>query len=1282
MKKILCAFLSAALLASTAVTAFAAETAGSTNTTPVLTEGTYAPNQVIVMFKDSAIDTNTVPKKADIEAVGASFGDGMEASSSENDALGAADEEVKILSKVLGDDFVLEDTLIFDESQANSKSGEPVGASAYSSSGSMNVALVSSDKYDTAALIEMLSKDKRIEKVEPNYYITDQSVDYSLDDPLNWYNYQANSPLYNNTGGDNVSSRGNDPEGCISTNAANAWSKLNGDEEEIVVAVIDSGVNTFHEDLKDVLWTNPGNIGLEGEHGFNFSDNASDVTDLLGHGTHCSGVIGAQANNGVGIAGIGSVANVKIMMCATSSAIELDDGNRLSYDTLGAFNYVLKAKQRGVNIVATSNSWGSPGNSEILDDIITRLGEEGVISFFAAGNENNNIDDQSYFPAGGNSPYKVTVGAAGINGERACFSNYGRAKVDLFAPGVDILSTVGYANYFPNIDSAENRSETTAYYGLFDGSTVIENGCATPSVTDCGGTVKQFGASVFRIQGKDGDESYSTDATCTLSLDAEHTFTKSDSPASLKVTLSNFDSNAAYYLYFPFESDPHTTAENTDFSVYLMRDSELKGVGAAVSTGEVIVEQDGTCSMFNDGFTGVRIDKTHFDMATHVNSHSDHKEMIISADELNGRKTGIGFCIMPYSEDEAADNTLTFYIDSIAVSKPGADIFVDESYQVMSGTSMATPAAAGAYAALTSVYPKQEGQSGSEYALQNRARLLSCVTETQALSDYCATGGYLDLSRIDLDSPSFTRVECDTESDSIVISGTNLNKKAYTLSYQRRAVEGSAPVALPSSGMTVEFAADGSSVTIHNAKALFSTYTEFTLLDGSGPVAKICDFIVKGQPKLRQILNEPYPQTINDEYFILPNRHLITDTAGEKLYGFDITSGTLSRFDGVQMGDVKGTEIQEATLQYFKTQGYSDFDIRNNITVNPKTNCSPITMDNKAFLFIDAEYTSSDEGTYNEARLLLASMDYTAQKPSWSFKEMSDYRDIFGLDFYSGPLFFAMNGKIYIIDEKSSEDSEERTPIMVSYDVGADEWALEQTPPLLLTEPRTGVKDGKFYMTMGSYFTPENGTTYRCLDTAIHCFDGEGWTRLGEIPYLGGNTKAAPQELFAQTKGCFVPVKDGLLFFDCPADGGGNLFLYHTGTNEIEPLFYSNYGYKPDGLTLYSAVETKDGIYYIEKTGDGKMDMFNMYLLPADSGAYTPSYSKIILGDADGDGKVTINDATMIQKYLAEFDMPDNFVLKACDTNGNGSVTISDVTAIQRYLAEMETTEGIGNPIE
>ena len=121
LKKILCAILSAALISVSAVPAFAAETSDKSETAVTLKEGTYAPNQVVVKFKDSAIDTDTVPKKGEVEAVGADFGELADASSSKQEALGAADEEADILSKSLGGDFVLEDTLVFYTPQADSK---------------------------------------------------------------------------------------------------------------------------------------------------------------------------------------------------------------------------------------------------------------------------------------------------------------------------------------------------------------------------------------------------------------------------------------------------------------------------------------------------------------------------------------------------------------------------------------------------------------------------------------------------------------------------------------------------------------------------------------------------------------------------------------------------------------------------------------------------------------------------------------------------------------------------------------------------------------------------------------------------------------------------------------------------------------------------------------------------------------------------------------------------------------------------------------------------------
>lgn len=73
--------------------------------------------------------------------------------------------------------------------------------------------------------------------------------------------------------------------------------------------------------------------------------------------------------------------------------------------------------------------------------------------------------------------------------------------------------------------------------------------------------------------------------------------------------------------------------------------------------------------------------------------------------------------------------------------------------------------------------------------------------------------------------------------------------------------------------------------------------------------------------------------------------------------------------------------------------------------------------------------------------------------------------------------------------------------------------------------------------------------------------------------------------------------------------------------------------------------------------------------------------SYVLLGDADGDGEVTINDVTMMQKYIAGFEMPDNFVLKVCDTNCDGKITIDDATEIQKYVAEYEIPYPIGKMI-
>ena len=137
--------------------------AAETDETIELTEGTYAPGQVVVLFKSSAIDTGSVPKKGELAPVGANLGEMMDASSSAREAYAAADEETDILSKSLGADFVLEDTLVFADAPDSEGKLPALGASADASAkDGLTVALVSSDKYDTATLIRLLGKNKNV----------------------------------------------------------------------------------------------------------------------------------------------------------------------------------------------------------------------------------------------------------------------------------------------------------------------------------------------------------------------------------------------------------------------------------------------------------------------------------------------------------------------------------------------------------------------------------------------------------------------------------------------------------------------------------------------------------------------------------------------------------------------------------------------------------------------------------------------------------------------------------------------------------------------------------------------------------------------------------------------------------------------------------------------------------------------------------------------------------------------------------------------------------------
>jgi len=222
-------------------------------------------------------------------------------------------------------------------------------------------------------------------------------------------------------------------------NALAAWNISTG-SNNVVVAVIDTGVLYNHSDLSSNIWNNtreiPGN-GYDDDNngytddicGWDFVNSDNDPIDDQEHGTHVSGTIGAIGNNSLGVAGVNW--QVKIMpLKAFNNA-----GSGSTSDQIAAIEY---ANANGASVI--SNSWGGDNESQSLKDAIDA---SPAIVVCAAGNyyAGYDIDSKPLYPASYNSSNIISVAATDKNDDLASFSNFGMSSVDLAAPGTDIWST-------------------------------------------------------------------------------------------------------------------------------------------------------------------------------------------------------------------------------------------------------------------------------------------------------------------------------------------------------------------------------------------------------------------------------------------------------------------------------------------------------------------------------------------------------------------------------------------------------------------------------------------------------------------------------------------------------------------------------------------------------------------------------------------------------------------------------------------------------------------------
>jgi subtilisin family serine protease len=234
-------------------------------------------------------------------------------------------------------------------------------------------------------------------------------------------------------------------------NSYGAWD-VRTSSEDVVVGVIDSGINYNHPDLVDNMWRNPGEIpanGLDDDgngvvddvFGLNAINDSGNPLDDNVHGSHCAGIIGARGNNGQGVVGVGWQAKLMALKFLTA------EGWGWFSDAIQAIDYAVMMKQRGVPIRVLNNSWGGGGYSQPLEAAIQRAHAEGIIFAAAAGNSATDNDVIPSYPASYEVPNIVSVASTFQGNELSRFSCFGENTVHIAAPGSWIRSTGLGSNY-------------------------------------------------------------------------------------------------------------------------------------------------------------------------------------------------------------------------------------------------------------------------------------------------------------------------------------------------------------------------------------------------------------------------------------------------------------------------------------------------------------------------------------------------------------------------------------------------------------------------------------------------------------------------------------------------------------------------------------------------------------------------------------------------------------------------------------------------------------------
>lgn len=503
------------------------------------------------------------------------------------------------------------------------------------------------------------------------------------------------------------------------------WNQASGTSgsDDVVIAVLDTGVDAENPDLKGKMW-NKGGLNLPGgEHGINYGgytpEAMADTSDPNGHGTHCAGIIGAEWGNG-GVSGTSQ--NAKIMALRYGSFIST---------VLACYDYMASAIDLDVNLKAVNCSFTSSGSPKSLDLAVEKLGKMGVVSVYGSANSATDNDKTGILSSTFiDNPYAIVVDAANAYGLMAAYSCYGQRTTDIVAPGSRILSTwpTDKALYYPEF------SDSNLFYEGFEGSDSLKfYTSADPSKGElCGeisGKKVYNGKNSLKLQGTaEGNAVYSEPVDLTQA--------------------SGFDSSEAYRFSLNVAGEGGHSCGLAEVMVRLTDGSfSLLGDGTSLAMG-----RDGGFNSFNTGDAQI------------LPKNTDYANF-----QLCLTLRGIDM-IFPNGHGEYSYQDNAVYIDNLGV---GSETL---AYNYSDGTSMATPMITGAVAVLAERYK-------DDSAAKRTARTIGSVTKYDEFKDKCVSDGFIDLSQPVTDNPYPVVNAAAITDDTVTIDGYFFGKNpAVTIS--------------------------------------------------------------------------------------------------------------------------------------------------------------------------------------------------------------------------------------------------------------------------------------------------------------------------------------------------------------------------------------------------------------------------------------------------------------------------------------------------------------------